>query len=282
MSQTKHPSKMRNKKRQTYRNVLREAIIAGLSIIMTAAIPGRSPAKGDPNASPLTVDQVVEKMTQMNLERSEALRSYSSVRVYHLELNGIIHQSADMVARMTYHWPDQKEFTILSESGSVIMRNRVLKAILAAEKEAMQKENRERTALNTNNYEFSLVGVEGSPQPKDYMLEVKPKVKNKFLFKGKVWVDAQDFAVTRIEGEPAKNPSWWTRKNDITYTYQKLGDFWLPAYTQSLTEVRIFGHTVLTIEYKDYNLIETRALQTAQKDEQNPHQQASSGASLSR
>ena len=274
---------MRNQKGQTYRKVLRAAMGIVSGILMTAAIPGHLPANEDSIAAPLTVDQVVERMTQMNLERSDALRSYSSVRVYHLELNGIIHESADMVARMTYHWPDQKEFTILSESGSAIMRNRVLKAILAAEKEAMQKENRDRTALNTNNYEFSLVGVEGSPEPRDYILEVKPKVKNKFLFKGMVWVDAQDFAVTRIEGEPAKNPSWWTKKNDITYTYQKLGDFWLPAHTQSITEVRIFGHTVLTIEYKDYHLIETRELQTAQKkDERHPHQPASSGASLSR
>jgi hypothetical protein len=239
---------------------------------MTAAILGRSVAKENPIASPLAADQVVEIMTKMNLERSEALRSYTSVRVYHLELKGIIHETADMVAKMTYRWPDQKEFTLVSEGGSEIMRNRVLKAILAAEKEAMQKDNRERTVLNTNNYEISLVGVEGSPQPKYYILEAKPRVKNKFLFKGKVWVDVQDFAVARIEGEPAKNPSWWTKKNDITYTYQKLGDFWLPAHTQSITEVRIFGHTVLNIEYKDYHLIETRKLQTALKGQEPPHQ----------
>ena len=249
---------------------------------MTGSILGRSAPKENPIAPLLTVNQVVERMTRMNFERSDALRSYTSVRVYHLELKGIVHQSADMVARMTYRWPDQKEFTIISESGSEIMRNRVLKAILTAEKEAMQKENRDRTALNMNNYELSLAGVEGSPQPKYYILDAKPKVKNKFLFKGKVWVDARDFAVARIEGEPAKNPSWWTKKNDITYTYQKLGDFWLPAHTESITEVRIFGHTVLDIEYKDYRLIETRELQTALKDEQRPYQKVTSGISPSR
>jgi outer membrane lipoprotein-sorting protein len=253
-----------------------------LCLISTAKVLAHSAANENPIASPLAVNQVVERMTRMNFERSEALRSYTSVRVYHLELKGIIHESADMVARMTYHWPDQKEFTIITESGSEIMRNRVLKAILAAEKEAMQKENRERTALNMNNYDLSLAGVEGEPQPKYYILEAKPKVKNKFLFKGKVWVDARDFAVTRIEGEPAKNPSWWTKKNDITYTYQKLGDFWLPAHTESITDVRVFGHTVLSIEYKDYHLIETRELQTALEDEQRPQQKVTSGTSPSR
>jgi hypothetical protein len=277
MAHTTHPFKMRNDKGPTYRRLLRTAILVELSLISTVAFLARSPARESAIGSPLAVDQVVERMTRMNLERSEALRSYTSVRVYHLELKGIIHESADMVAKMTYHWPDQKEFIIVSESGSEIMRNRVLKAILTAEKEAMQKENRVRTALNTNNYELSLAGVEGSPQAKYYILEAKPKVKNKFLFKGKVWVDAQDFAVVRIEAEPAKNPSWWTRKNDITYTYQKLGDFWLPAHTQSITEVRIFGHTVLNIEYKDYHLTETRKLQTALKDEDHPQQKVTSG-----
>src|SRR5579859_633050 len=126
MAQTKHPSKMRNEKGQTCGKVLCTLIFLELSLLMAAATPGRSIAEENPTNSPLAVDQVVERMTRMNLERSEALRSYSSVRVYHLELNGVIHQSADMEARMTYHWPDQKEFTILSESGSVIMRNRVL------------------------------------------------------------------------------------------------------------------------------------------------------------
>ena len=281
MAQTNRPGKMRSEGVPNCRSVLRAAIFVALNILISVAVPGRTVAIENLIASPLSLQQVVERMTKMNRERSEALRNYTSVRVYHLELKGIIHESADMVAKMTYRWPDQKEFTIVSEGGSEIMRNRVLKAILTAEKEAMQKENREQTALNMSNYELSLVGVEGSPQPKYYVLEATPRVKNKFLFKGKVWVDAQDFAVSRIEGQPAKNPSWWTRKNDITYTYQKLGDFWLPARTQSITEVRIFGHTVLNIEYKDYHLVETRNLETASSDREFHPQKGSSGGSPS-
>lgn len=233
-----------------------------LALPLLSASSGRSLASESTTASPLTVSQVVELLNRMNRERSDALREYTSVRVYHLELNGIVHKTADMVAKMTYHAPDRKEFTIISESGSEIMRTRVLKGILAAEKESLTKENRERTALNEANYEITLEGVEGSPVPQYYVLHAAPRVKNKFLFKGKVWVDARDFAVTRIECEPAKNPSWWTKKNDITYTYRKVGDFWLPAHTQSLTEVRIFGHTELNVEYKDYELLDAKKLVT--------------------
>jgi hypothetical protein len=234
-----------------------------LALLLPGHLGRTAVAQESPSASVLTAGQVVERLARMNALRAEALRSYSSVREYHLVLNGIIHKRADMVAKMTYHWPDQKDFTIISESGSSIMRNRVLKAILEAEKDSMKEENRRQTALNPENYDFSLAGVVGAPQTTAYILNAKPRVKNRFLFKGKIWVDAKEFAVTRIECEPAKNPSWWTKRNDITNIYQKLGDFWLPEHTQSLTEVRIFGHTELDIIYKDYDLMDTRKVPEA-------------------
>ncbi|HEV2352335.1 MAG TPA: hypothetical protein VG028_21075 [Terriglobia bacterium] len=234
-------------------------------LAMALLLPGlqgrRTAGQEKPPARILTANQVVEHLARMNSIRAQALRSYSSVREYHLVLNGIIHRRADMVAKMTYHWPGEKDFTIISESGSEIMRSRVLKAILQAEKDSMKEENQRQTALNAENYEFSLAGVEGAPQPTAYILNANPRVKNRFLFKGKIWVNAKDFAVTRIECEPARNPSWWTKRNDITNIYQKLGDFWLPAHTESLTEVRIFGHTELDIVYKDYDLMDARKLQ---------------------
>jgi hypothetical protein len=241
---------------------IKKRLLAGLALafLVSGSRTAKVAGQEKPSLTPLTAGQVVERLAWMNSRRAEALRSYSSVREYHLVLNGIVHRSADMVAKMTYHWPDQKEFTIISESGSDIMRSRVLKAILAAEKDSMTEENRRLTALNSENYEFSLAGVEGAPRPATYILNATPRVKNKFLFKGKIWVDAKDFAVTRIECEPAKNPSWWTKKSDITNTYQKLGDFWLPAHTQSLTEVRVFGHTELDIAYKDYDLMDAHKL----------------------
>jgi hypothetical protein len=72
------------------------------------------------------------------------------------------------------------------------------------------------------------------------------------LFEGRVWIDAQDYAVARIEGEPAKSPSFWIRGVHFVHTYQKSGPIWFPLATESTTEVRIFGATTLTIEYFDY------------------------------
>jgi hypothetical protein len=87
-----------------------------------------------------------------------------------------------------------------------------------------------------------------------YVLDAQPLSKNKFLFRGRIWVDGKDFAITRVEGEPAVNPSWWTVRTDFKRSYAKTGDFWLPESNESTTKVRIFGTAVLTINYGDYQI----------------------------
>jgi hypothetical protein len=247
------------------RRFRRNAVCLATVFLLPAVHPSLYAGEDKPAAPVLTLDQVVEGLARMNRCRVEALKKYTSVREYHLKLDGIVHRRADMIARMTYVWPDQKTFQIVSESGSELMRNRVLKAAMEAEKESLRKDNRERTTLTPDNYEFALDAVEGSP-PVFYVLKATPRISNKFLFRGKIWVNPQDFAVSRVECEPAKNPSWWTKKNQITTTYQKVGDFWLPAHMQSVTDVRIFGRSVLTIDYKDYNLIEARKFRTTAQE----------------
>jgi hypothetical protein len=72
------------------------------------------------------------------------------------------------------------------------------------------------------------------------------------MYRGRIWVDAQDFAVEKIEARPAKNPSLWISKTEIRYTSTKVSGFWLPEQNRSETQVRIGGTAVLTIDYGNY------------------------------
>jgi hypothetical protein len=214
----------------------------------------------DAPVAPLTAEQVVLRMVERNEQRAKALESYRGTRTYQLDYRGVTTKSATLVVAMTYRRPDEKKFSIVSESGSELLQGRVLKRLLEAEVEAMQQDQRRQTAMNPENYEFRLVGSEQATcGPEFYVLEVTPRIKNKFLVRGRIWVEAQDFAVARMEGEPAKSPSWWTKRNDIHVTYQKVGDFWLPARNETNTQVRIVGRTLLTIVYKDYEILNADA-----------------------
>ncbi len=85
------------------------------------------------------------------------------------------------------------------------------------------------------------------------MLNVELKVRSKFLYRGKIWVDAHDFAVTRIEAQLARNPSFWTTKSLIHRTYQKIdNNFYLPQENKTVTNVRLEGTATLTIECQSY------------------------------
>ena len=205
-------------------------------------------------AAPMSADQVMERVVQMNDLRAKMLDSYSSVRTYHLECHCLSHKSADMAVRMNYLAPDRKEFSILSESGSGTIRDRVFRKLLAAEEESVRQENQQQSAITPENYTFQISQYEKTDRSEVYVLGAQPRSKNKFLFRGHIWVDASDFAIMRVEGEPAINPSWWTKKTDFKRNYEKIGAFWLPVSNKSVTKVRAFGTAILTIEYRDYQI----------------------------
>jgi hypothetical protein len=214
-------------------------------------------------SAPLTANEVMERVAAMNELRNHALENYSSLRSYHLECHCVSQKRADMVVRADYYAPNKKEFTIVSENGSGTVRNRVFKKLLEAERESMREENQQRSAITPENYTFQAVDYQKADADEFYVLEALPRNKNKFLFRGRIWVNATEFAITRVEGEPAQNPSWWTVKTDFKRSYQKVGDFWLPESNESETKVRILGTAVLTISYGKYQITETRGTKLA-------------------
>ena len=145
-----------------------------------------------------------------------------------------------------------KTFEVISEDGSGFVRNHILHKMMEAEEEASQKGERQDSRVIPANYDFRLIGMEALDGRNNYVLEIVPKKPKKFLVRGKIWVDAEDFAIARVEGQPAKNPSFWIKHVDVVQQYGRTGPFWLPAKNQSVAEARIFGTTEVVIEYSDY------------------------------
>jgi outer membrane lipoprotein-sorting protein len=109
----------------------------------------------------------------------------------------------------------------------------VFKKLLQAERQVLGVEAQRKAALNRINYDFELTGQEKTPSGLTYVLRMSPKRKDTFLCRGRIWVDAKDFAVIRLEAEPAKNPSFWTKTSEIERIYEKVGVFWLPSSNTS-------------------------------------------------
>jgi hypothetical protein len=238
---------------------LSSILCVGLALLKAPAAAARQtdpPAVAvDVQKPPLTADEVVSRLVERNREREEALRTFRGTRVYSLKYTGFFGtHSAEMTVSVNYSSPDNKEFTIVSQSGSKFIVDHVLKGLLDGEKEAANPNNKQHTALNTSNYKFTLAGYETSQETPQYVLDVKPKKDSRFVYRGKIWVDGRDFAVTRIQAEPAKSPSFWVKKSEVNHRYEKVEEFWLPAENKTESWIRLGGHAVLSIEYQDYKI----------------------------
>jgi len=201
----------------------------------------------------LTVEQILRRIDDHDRAMAGSLVRYTCLRRYALE-NRRFHKKAEMSVRMTYSSPGHKKFEVLSEQGAAVLRQRVLRPMLAAEEESGRDDIRPHTLIAQANYDFKLLGMQTQQGRPAYLMEVTPKTRNKFLIRGRVWVDAEDFGVIRVEAAPAQNPSMFIHNTRVVQQSTRFGANWLPLFNHSNTDSFLFGHTEVTIDSWDYKI----------------------------
>lgn len=237
-------------------------------------------AADDPGTLP-TAEQVMSRMATLDLQRQSSIEGYAGMRRYILE-NQSFQKRAEMVVRVKGDPDGTKHFEVVSEDGWKAANAHVLRKMLESESETSRPELRATTRLNFANYDFAVVATEMVSGRRTYVLETKPKRKDKYLFQGHIWVDAEDYALVRAEGSPAKSPSFWTKSTHFVQLYQKSGPLWFPLSTQSITEARLFGTTDVHIEYFDYAPQSQPSSETALKSAQESYKPCSQPCNSSR
>ena len=210
-----------------------------------------SAAAADESPSLPTAEDIVARMGFRDLQRQVSIEGYAGMRRYVLD-NQHLHKRAEMLVQVQGDPDGTKHFEVVSEEGWKAAHKHVLRKMLESESETSHPEARAKTRINPENYDFKIAGTEVIDGRTAYVLEVSPKRKEKYLFRGRIWVDAEDYALARAEGQPAKSPSFWTKSTHFVQIYQKSGLLWFPRSTQSVTEAHIFGTTNVNIEYFDY------------------------------
>jgi hypothetical protein len=198
-----------------------------------------------------TAEEIVTRMGAHDLQRQGSTGGYVGMRRYVLK-NHSFDKHSEILVRVRADQDGTKHFEVVSEEGWKAANTHVLRKMVESEAETSRPNMRPKTKLNLENYDFKIAGTELVSARPTYVLEAIPKRKDKYLFRGRIWVDAQDYALVRAEGSPAKNPSFWTKSTHFVQIYYKSGPFWFPRSTQSVTEARIFGTTDVNIEYFDY------------------------------
>ena len=205
----------------------------------------------EPSRPGISSDRVFAELVAHNETRTADLLEYDSSRTYQvIDSNGKV--CAEEIGHMEYRAPDKKIFVVASEGGSGIIRHLALNSLIASEIETASGNEHHDSSITPANYTFNLLGEQQVGPYHCFVVEATPKRKDKYLFEGRVWIDAQDYAVVRIEGHPAKKLSFWIERADFVRQYQKIGGFWLPLKDETFVQVRLYGKSVLTIDHKDY------------------------------
>jgi len=235
----------------------------GLSLVVLRG-PAALPQEGAAAAQPAT-SEIVQRLVAENEQRSRQVGAYTSRRHYHVAYHGFPHAAeADMIVDAICNGSGSKQFEVVSESGSHLLLDHVLKRLLKTEQD--DANHRADSALNTANYTFSLVRTEVDEGRPVYVLTVEPRKPRALLYRGTIWVDAQDYAVVKLDAQPSRNPSFWIRNTQIDRDYEKAGDFWLPRSDRSETKVRLGGTAVLTIDYDNYRFANAAAIRLLPAD----------------
>lgn len=195
---------------------------------------------------------IVQHVEQVQAAIHDTTRPYQVTRQY-LFYEGSYKPNADssVVANMSFDPPDTKEFAIVNSSGAGRGQH-IVKQVL--QHETQMAGDWRKTAITSENYDFKLLGEETRNGRRCFILGLAPRRKAKELLEGKAWVDAADYRILQIQGEPAKSPSFWIKKLDVTLYFSAVEGMWLQTAIRAVADVRMFGRNILSERDLNYRV----------------------------
>jgi hypothetical protein len=145
-------------------------------------------------------------------------------------------------AQINFVPPDVKTYQITQVRGKS-WGERMVRELLDRETESAKK--RLASQIRRTNYDFVFLRQENFGAVPEYVLGTLPKRNDRNLLRGQIWVDASTFRIRRIEGVPAKSPSFWLKNIHITLQFAQLGGMWVPVTFDAVATVRLLGQYTL-------------------------------------
>ena len=139
------------------------------------------------------------------------------------------------------------DFDVLEETGSGLIRSKVLRAALDAERRAHASDERARGALTRRNYEFAPgeTTVGGIVR-----VGIRPRREDTMLVEGSILLTPDLADLLQIEGRLVKRPSFWTRRVDVVRHYARVAGVRVPVAMESTAEVLLAGRSTFTMRYE--------------------------------
>jgi hypothetical protein len=166
------------------------------------------------------------------------------------------HPAAEMLVKTVYRRDAGKNYTILSQSGSSLLRKEVLGTLLDNEKRMSQPGNVETALIDSANYE-----MRWNPNNRQQMdgrdclvIALSPRRNSPFLFNGTLWVDSKDFSIVQLQGTAAKSPFFLASAAQVLRQYANVSGFPMATHAKAVSASILLGQTIVKIDYSDYQV----------------------------
>lgn len=208
-------------------------------------------------AQQLDASSVIQHIDAAVKARLDNIAGYTDIEHYAVYRNDDeTHPVAEMRVKTDYEKATGKNYTILSQSGSAIIRNLVLGTILDNEKKLNLPGNREGAWITSSNYEMKLEGngIQHLAGKDCLVLALIPRRKTAYLIEGTLWVDAKDYSIVQIQGTSSRSASIFSGRTQMMRQYATISGFAQAIHARAVSNTSLFGKTIVTIDYDDYQI----------------------------
>lgn len=222
-----------------------------MAVMLVLQVQAASAQQGPQNAiSQTDLATLIEHIKDAQLANRLQGKPYSVVREYKVFDAGAQHPRTQVLATVNFLPPDQKSYEIDRTTGG--MGGNVIRHILDHEVDAARDPR--DMIVSGENYRFEYVGedlLDGQPC---YKLRTYPKHDRKELLKGTLWVDKATYRILRMEGEPAKSPSFWVKDVHIVLEFRDVAGMWLQNATHATARIRFGGEYHIVSQDLNYDV----------------------------
>lgn len=166
-----------------------------------------------------------------------------------------VHPAAEMTVHTTYKKGIGKTYKILSESGSGLIQKFGLQPLLENEKAINDPAKVAQSWFTSANYQMQL--MPSVTQVIDghicVAISISPRRKATNMIEGTLWVDERDHTQVEVEGVASKSPSAFAKTTKMMRHYANMNGYAMATHARAESSSLLFGRTVVTIDYRDYN-----------------------------
>jgi len=137
-------------------------------------------------------------------------------------------------------------YEIVDEAGSDAI-TKALRAVLDGERDLIARGESARSSLDRTNYTFQPDGID-----EDGLANIllSPRRKERELVAGRMFLAPEEGRLVRIQGQLAKNPSFWITNVTVLWSYDSIDGAIVPVSLESNAHVRFMGPAAMRMTYR--------------------------------